>query len=66
MTTKTVSLKFKYDGKTRHVDNVTFEDGIKMFIGFEVRKSGRFSNRIKRYDMMKIDSLEFVDPIVRY
>lgn len=56
-----VSVRFKYDGKIRHVDNITLEDEHKQFIGFEVRKSGRFSNRIKRFDLAKLESpLEFI------
>jgi len=59
-TDKVISVRFKYDGVVRHVDNIKFEDGIKMFIGVEVRKAGRFSNKIKRFDMTKMDELEFI------
>ncbi len=62
MSTDTViSVRFKYDGKTRHVDNISFDDKNKQFLGFEVRKSGRFSNKIKRFDFSKVESdLEFI------
>ena len=56
-----VSVRFKYDGKTRHVDNISFDDKNKQFLGFEVRKSGRFSHKIKRFDFAKVESpLEFI------
>ena len=58
---KVISVRFKYDGKSRIVDNIALDDKNKQFIGFELRKSGRFSNRIKRFDMLKLDSpLEFI------
>ncbi len=59
-TDKVISVRFKYDGVVRHVDNIKFEDSIKMFVGVEVRKAGRFSNKIKRFDMTKMDELEFI------
>jgi hypothetical protein len=44
--------KFTYDGKSRLVRNITIDDnGI---IGMEVRKAGKFSNKIKRYSHDKI------------
>lgn len=57
---KVISVRFKYDGVVRHVDNIKFEDNIKMFVGVEVRKAGRFSNKMKRFDMTKIDDLQFI------
>lgn len=53
---KTLSAKFRYDGKVRHVIDITLDDERKQFIGFEVRKSGRFSYRVKRFDFAKLDS----------
>lgn len=56
-----ISVRFKYDGKIRHVDNISLDDDNKQFLGFEVRKSGRFSNKIKRFDLEKLESpLEFI------
>ena len=51
-----ISVRFKYDGKVRHVDNISLDDANKQFLGFEVRKSGRFSNKIKRFDLSKLES----------
>jgi hypothetical protein len=62
---KVVSVRFRYDGIVRHVDNISLDDKNKQFLGFEVRKSGKFSNKIKRFDMLKIDSLEFIEPAKR-
>lgn len=59
-TDKVISVRFKYDDVVRHVDNIKFEDEVKMFVGVEVRKGGRFSNKIKRFDMSKMDKLEFI------
>lgn len=47
-----LSYRFKYDGKWRIVDNVTWEK--EHIIGFERRKNGRYSNKIKRYAISKI------------
>jgi len=61
MTDNILTYKFKYAGLTRHVDNVTWEkDSI---IGFERRKSGRFSNKIKRYTIANIEQLVRIDPL---
>jgi hypothetical protein len=59
-TTKVVSVRFKYDGVVRHVDNIMLDDKNKQFVGFEVRKAGKFSQKIKRFDMTKMESLEFI------
>lgn len=60
-----LSYKFVYDGASRIVDNVALDDKNKQLIGFEVRKSGKFSNKVKRYALNKIDGLTRVDPAVR-
>jgi len=61
----TKDLRFKYDGNWRHVSNVTFEDETKTLIGFEMRKAGKFSYRIKRYSFEKISDVSFVKPFLR-
>lgn len=56
-----ISVRFKYDGKVRHVDNISLDNDNKQFLGFEVRKSGRFSNKIKRFDFARVEgNLEFI------
>ena len=59
-TDKILSAKFVYDGVVRQVTDITLDDERKQFIGFEVRKSGKFSNRVKRFDLAKIDNLYFI------
>lgn len=54
--TEILSYKFKYSGEWRHVDNVTFEEDTQTVIGMEVRKTGRFSWKIKRYALEKIET----------
>lgn len=56
-------IKFYYDGFWRHVSNITLEE--KTLIGFEVRKSGKWSYKIKRYSLDKIKDLEFIPEITR-
>lgn len=56
-------LRFKYDGFIRHVSNVTWED--ETLIGFEMRKAGKFSYRIKRFSIDKILDLQFINPMKR-
>jgi hypothetical protein len=60
-----LALKFLYDGATRHVDNCTIELETKTIIGFEMRKNGKFSYKVKRYSYDKIFNLEAVEPFVR-
>jgi hypothetical protein len=58
-----LSYRFKYDGHWRHVDNVTFEGEWDTLVGFETRKDGKFSWKIKRFAMEKIQSpLEKIPP----
>lgn len=59
----TTDLKFKYDGSWRRVSNVTFEDI--SLIGFEMRKSGQFSYKVKRYSLDKISDMTYIKPILR-
>lgn len=54
--TEILSYRFKYSGDWRHVDNVTFEDDTQTVIGMEIRKRGRFSWKIKRYALEKIET----------
>lgn len=59
-TQKVVSVRFKYDGASRIVDNIMFDDKNKQFVGLQIRKSGKFSYKIRRFDMAKMQSLEFI------
>lgn len=57
----TDAIKFTYDGSKRLVDNITVEGTpVKTVIGFEMRKGGKFSYRIKRYSFDKMRDLEFI------
>lgn len=55
------SYRFRYAGSTRHVDNVTWEGNT--FIGFERRKSGKYSNKIKRYRISEAVGLQRIEPL---
>lgn len=59
-----VSLKFNYHGVPRIVDNVRYEDHSNCIIGFEMRKSGKFSYKMKRYIASEIhgDVIRIVPP----
>jgi hypothetical protein len=62
--TAILSYRFRYAGEIRHVDNVTLEEDTQTIIGMEIRKRGRFSWKIKRYAMERIDGpLERIDPL---
>ena len=50
-----VKCRFKYAGFARYVENVTFEWDTKTLIGMERRKAGKFSNKIKRYSLEKVE-----------
>lgn len=64
MTEQIIAARFIYDGASRIVDSIKWEDNAnsKTLVGFELRKSGKFSYRIKRFDAAKINGLEFIDP----
>jgi hypothetical protein len=57
-----VSVTFAYDGVKRLVDNIDFDPKNRHMIGFEMRRAGKFSYRIKRFDIAKITDLKFVSP----
>jgi hypothetical protein len=65
--TQIVSAKFVYDGKSRIVDNIKWEFNANSntLVGFELRKSGKFSYKIKRYDVDKIGIITYIDPPYR-
>lgn len=54
--TQILSYRFRYSGEIRHVDCVTFEGDLDTLIGMEIRKSGKFSWKIKRYALEKIET----------
>lgn len=59
-----LSYRFKYDGQWRHVDNVRFEENFQTLIGLEVRKSGKFRFKVKRYKFKRIESdLQKISPL---
>ena len=62
---ETIDIRFLYDGFVRHVSNVTFEPETNSLIGFEMRKSGKFSFKIKRFSLDKINHLTYVEPFYR-
>lgn len=53
----TLKARFKYSGIVRHVENITVEPETQSIIGMEVRKGGKFSNKIKRYSTINIREL---------
>ena len=53
----TLKARFKYSGIVRHVENITVEPETRSIIGMEVRKGGKFSNKIKRYSVEKAKEL---------
>ena len=55
------SYRFRYDNASRIVDNVTFENERGCIVGYEVRRSGKFSHKIKRYKLDQIKNLERVE-----
>lgn len=57
-----IALKFVYDGSVREVDSITFEPQIlpKTAIGFEMRKSGKFSYKIKRFSYDRMQNIELL------
>lgn len=62
---KTIDIRFKYEGFWRHVSNITLETETKTVIGFEMRKSGKFSYKTKRYSLEKMENVTFVKPFLR-
>jgi len=59
-----IDIRFLYDGFVRHVSNVTFEKETGTVIGFEMRKAGKFSYKIKRYDLSKVFDLSIITPSI--
>ena len=57
-----LAYRFTYDDIPRIVDNVSFEGDRQQIIGFEMRKGGKFSYRVKRYTLAKISDLSQIDP----
>ena len=50
-----LKAKFRYAGFARYVENVTMEWETNTLIGMERRKAGKFSNKIKRYSLAKVE-----------
>ena len=50
-----VKATFRYDGKMRHLENVTVEEKTGTIVGMEKRKAGKFSNKIKRFTISKME-----------
>lgn len=50
-----LKVKFRYAGFARLVENVTFEWETNTLIGMETRKAGKFSNKIKRFSLNKME-----------
>lgn len=61
----TIDARFKYDGLWRRVSNITFEAATQTLIGFEMRRNGKFSYKIKRYTLSKITDIDFIMPMLR-
>lgn len=59
-----MDIRFKYGGYWRQVSNFTNEG--ETFIGMEIRKSGKFSFKIKRYTIAEVESeFIYVKPYLR-
>ena len=58
-----LSYRFMYDGASRIVDNIAFEKDC--LIGFEARRSGRFSNKVKRFSLAGVSQMKRIDPVTR-
>jgi hypothetical protein len=58
VTPQVVSMRFVYDGKSRIVDNVQIKNNC--VVGYEMRRSGKFSNSIKSFSLAKIGAVEFI------
>lgn len=52
-----LSAEFTYAGSRRHLENVTIEGAT--LIGMERRKSGKFSNRVKRFKIEEMEDLKY-------
>jgi hypothetical protein len=57
-----LSVRFAYNGVRRELDNVTTEKNGAILVGFEMRTSGQFSYKIKRFSADKVLDLELIDP----
>jgi hypothetical protein len=56
-----VAVRFRYHGASRIVDNIDF-DGENIIVGFEMRRSGKFSYKIKKFKLNEIDGLTYINP----
>lgn len=65
MTEQIVSAQFTYDGSSRIVDNITIDEAQDFLIGFEMRKAGKFSYKVKKFSRSKISNMQLLDPIHR-
>ena len=60
---KSVAARFNYSGKSRIVDNLSVEADTGTIVGFEMRSAGKFSYKIKRYSVDKIEGdFILIDP----
>lgn len=62
-TTGPISVQFQYDGVSRIVDNIDFDGNL--LVGFEMRRGGKFSYKIKKYSVNKIVDLVTITPPTR-
>lgn len=59
-----MDIRFFYDGFWRQVSNFTHEG--ETFIGMEIRKAGKFSFKVKRYTIAKVEGeFTYVKPYLR-
>lgn len=52
-----ISVRFRYRGEWRHLDNVSETHGGTSIIGYEHRKRGQYSARIKSFKVAEISEL---------
>lgn len=53
MTTEIKTVRFRYNGRSRIVDNITEDDVL--ICGFEMNKSGQFSYQIKKFRKDRVE-----------
>lgn len=64
MTEQIKTVRFRYNGKSRIVDNVDMDDTL--ICGFEMNKSGQFSYQIKKFRIDRIEGdIEEIEPVRR-
>jgi len=59
-----IAVRFKYDGAWRIVDNIDWINP-SLLVGFEMRKNGKFSYKIKKFSHDKMTDFTYIHPPLR-